>query len=152
MVTKDAAASGKNRAGKAAGILCEADGNNVFIGVGVNVEQRKFPEEYRAKAISIAQAAGEIETDWKLPLLEKILFRLYSEIEEKTELSSTWRQRLTARLYKKGENIVFASGAADSNTLIEGTLSGISSTGELLIVPKGEEKERAFITGELRVY
>ena len=156
-----------NTAGKAAGILTESDGNNVFIGVGVNVGQTEFPAEYRSKAISIAQAVPGLAEDARFSLLEIILSRLHEEIENSADNASSrnkwltaacdqtgaaWRERLTERLYKKGETVVFADGAADSKELIEGKLSGIGSEGELLIVPNGEEKERAFITGELRVY
>ena len=137
--------------GKAAGILTEGDGNNVFIGVGVNVGQTEFPEEYRSKAVSIAQVFSGLSGDARFLLLEKILSRLFDEIEASAG-AGAWRERIIERLYKKGETVIFASGAADSNTLIEGTLSGINDKGELLIIPKGEKDERAFINGELRVY
>ena len=155
-------------AGKTAGILTEGDGTNVFIGVGVNVGQTEFSEEYRSKAISIAHAVPNLAEDARFSLLEKILYRLHDEIENSpdaaslppdkwltaacTQKDSAWRERLAERLYKKRETVVFADGAADSNVLIEGKLSGIGSGGELLIIPNGEDKERAFVTGELRVY
>ena len=138
---------------KAAGILTEGDGKNVFIGVGVNIGQREFPEEYRGKAVSIVQALPEGSRgpgeDSGFALLEKILSRLYEEIEKPNE---DWRERLLSRLYKNGENVCFAEGSADSGRLIEGTISGIGPGGELLIIPKGERKARALITGELKVY
>jgi len=143
---------------KAAGILTEGDGKNVFIGIGVNIAQKEFPEEYRGKAVSIVQALpegsrapGEDSSgeDSGFALLEKILSRLYEEIEKPNE---DWRERLLGRLYKNGETVCFAEGSADSERLIEGTLSGIGPGGELLIIPKGEQKARALITGELKVY
>ena len=163
---------------KAVGILTETDGKNVFIGVGVNVAQEEFPEEYRSKAISIIQAVpvsgapgmpgksdksgkpGSFDKDARFDLLEKILFRLYNEIEKGEEASvatplraaGSWQERLIRRLYKKGELVTFAEGAADSNQITEGILSGIGPGGELLIIPRGENKERAFVNGELRVY
>ena len=140
---------------KAAGILTETDGKNVFIGAGVNVAQREFPVEFRSKAVSIFQALPEGSRgpgeSARFTLLEKILFRLYEEIE-KPQNSVSWRERLSGRLYKKGETVTFAEGAADSGKLITGTLSGIGPGGELLIIPKGEKKEKAFVNGELRVY
>jgi hypothetical protein len=56
------------------------------------------------------------------------------------------------RLYKLGETVTFAEGSADRNHLIEGTLNGIGNGGELLIIPGGETKKQAFVTGELQVY
>ena len=137
---------------KAAGILTEADGKTVFIGVGVNVAQEEFPAQYRSKAGSIIHSFPALTENARFDLLEKILSRLYAEIENPTAESQTWRERLLERLYKKGESVTFAEGAADSEDLVEGILSGLGPDGELLIIPKGEEKERSFITGELRVY
>ena len=106
---------------KAVGILTETDGKNVFIGVGVNVSQREFSGEYRSKAISIIQAVPELGENARFDLLEKILFRLYREIEKPSEASAagllqevdSWRERLLSRLYKKGEIVTFAEGSAD---------------------------------------
>ena len=142
------------RAGKAGGILIETDGKNVFIGVGINLAQKEFPVDYRSKAASLIQLIPNLGGNSKFDLLEMILSRLYAEIENnlKVEKDGHWREGLLERLYKKGENVVFAEGTADSNCIVEGVLSGIGSSGEILIIPKGEEKERAFITGELRVY
>ena len=166
IVRRQAQAAVKTQAAvKAAGILTEGDGRNVYIGVGVNVTQREFPEEYRSKAGSIIQALPDtpegnlshdksprrFPDDIRFVLLEKILTRLYMEIET-PEKAGPWRERLTRRLYKKGELVTFASGAANSDDLVRGILSGIGSGGELLIIPGGEKTERAFVTGELRVY
>jgi len=137
---------------KAAGILTEADGKNVYIGVGVNVAQEKFPEQYRSKAGSIIDSFPALADNARFDLLERILLRLYAEIESPTAESDAWRECLLRRLYKKGEVVTFAEGAADSEDLVEGILSGLGPGGELLIIPRGEEKERSFITGELRVY
>jgi len=137
---------------KAAGILTETDGKNVFIGVGVNVAQEEFPEQYRYKAGSIIHSFPALSENARFDLLEKILSRLYAEIENLSTESQAWRERLLSRLYKKGESVTFAEGSANSENLVEGILSGLGPGGELLIVPKGEKKERSFITGELRVY
>ena len=136
---------------KAAGILTEGDGKNVFIGIGVNVGQAVFPGEYLSKAVSLTQLVPGLGRNARFALLEKILSRLYREIEAVPE-ASPWLERLSGRLYKKAETVIFAEGAADSIRLTEGTLSGLGPGGELLIIPRGEDKERAFISGELRVY
>ena len=139
---------------KAAGILAEGDGKTVYIGVGVNVAQRDFPEICRSKAGSIIQAFPDLPQSARFDLLEKILLRLYGEIEgpEAPCSASTWRERLIQRLYKRGEQVSFVPGAADSDDLVEGLLSGLGPGGELLIIPRGEKTEQAFVTGELKVY
>ena len=136
---------------KASGILIEGDGKNVFAGIGVNVGQRDFPPDLQSKAVSLANACPDLPENARFLLLEKILRRLYEEIET-DPFSLSWRERLLSRLYKKDEIVTFVPGAAGSNTLIQGTLAGIGEAGELLIIPGGEDKARAFINGELRVY
>ncbi|GHT65718.1 hypothetical protein FACS1894110_08170 [Spirochaetia bacterium] len=148
---------------KISGILTEGDGKQVFIGIGVNVAQTEFPAELRSKAGSIAVALGAVGSgapeplpaESRFSLLEKILLRLYGELETTKDGGSgsgPWQERLTERLYRKGEQICFIDGAVDSGKEVTGRLTGIGSGGELLIVPTGESEARAFVTGELRVY
>ncbi|MDR1574718.1 MAG: biotin--[acetyl-CoA-carboxylase] ligase [Treponema sp.] len=140
---------------KAAGILAEAAGGTVHIGIGINVAQREFPLSLRDKATSISLAAGRrIAPEARFTLLETVLSRLYRELEAPDEKAggADWRGRLEERLYKKGEQVCFIEGAAGSDRIVEGRLAGIGSGGELLITPQGETRARPFVTGELRVY
>jgi BirA family biotin operon repressor/biotin-[acetyl-CoA-carboxylase] ligase len=145
---------------KTAGILTEWDGQTAYAGVGVNVSQSDFPGEYKTKAGSIIQAYPDLGENARFLLLEDILSRLYDEIEtprfdaspENGAQLERWRGRLYERLYKRGETVTFVPGAADSGNAVEGKLSGIGPEGELLLIPEGKEKERAFTSGELRVY
>lgn len=43
---------------KVAGILCELNGENVIVGMGVNVGRQSFPAEIADKAVSLASAPG----------------------------------------------------------------------------------------------
>jgi BirA family biotin operon repressor/biotin-[acetyl-CoA-carboxylase] ligase len=140
---------------KAVGILCEAEDGNVHLGIGVNVTQKDFPSHLKEKAVSIALAADrDISKDERLVLLEKILLRLYDELDaaqcrDAGGSKNDWRHRLEQKLYKKGEQVLFIEGAADSGKEVRGSLAGITDTGEILIIPNGEKKERSFIAGEL---
>jgi len=136
---------------KLAGILAEADGGIVHVGMGLNVAQKQFPDFLRNKATSIslaidAASGGEITTEERFPLLETILVRLYNEIEM---ANGSWESRIESRLYKKGEQISFAAGAADSGNIVSGVLTGIGPGGELLITPSGGGEPRSFTAGEL---
>jgi BirA family biotin operon repressor/biotin-[acetyl-CoA-carboxylase] ligase len=137
--------SGKKSTFKVAGILAEADSYNVHIGIGVNVSQNQMPDFLREKAASLSLATGQEynEAD-RYKLLEKILLRLRDEIE-----SADWRKRVEARLYKRGEQVCFAKGAADSGDMVTGILKGIGPEGELLILPPGETGTLSFTAGEL---
>jgi BirA family biotin operon repressor/biotin-[acetyl-CoA-carboxylase] ligase len=143
---------------KVAGILTEAEGKTVYIGVGVNLGQREFPSGYRSRAGSILLALEEAGAAPVFPLplsearfilLEEILSMFHARLDEGE--GEAWRGDLESRLYRRGEKVVFAEGAADSGRIIEGRLEGIGGEGELLIAPEGEEA-RAFFNGELRVY
>jgi BirA family biotin operon repressor/biotin-[acetyl-CoA-carboxylase] ligase len=143
---------------KTAGILTEASGGvgvdsqvRVFIGIGINVAQREFPASIQHKAVSLSLASGtDIKNEARFTLLEKILVRLYNELENSP--ADDWRVPLAERLYKKDEPVCFAEGGAESERIVEGRLTGIGRGGELLITPNGENTPRAFLTGELRVY
>jgi len=135
----------KQSALKAVGILAEAESNSAHIGIGVNVSQKQMPIFLREKATSLSLASGvEYNEADRFKLLEKILLRLHDEIE-----SFNWRERVEARLYKKGEQVCFAKGAADSGNIITGALAGIGPEGELLITPTGETGTLSFTAGEL---
>ena len=149
------AAKKMEAAQKAAGILVEADGGDVHIGIGVNVAQRQFPDFLRDKVTSISLAAErEIASEECYTLLEKILMRLHAEIENSGgDQDGDWRGRIEARLYQKGKQVCFAEGPADSGKMVTGILCGIGPEGELLIAPSGgpEGKTVSFTTGELRI-
>lgn len=133
---------------KAVGILCEADGGNVHLGIGINTAQKEFPSHLREKAVSIALAAGiDISRDERFVLLENILSRIYSELD--SENADNWKQQLEQKLYKKDEQVIFIEGAAGSGKEVKGRLAGITGSGELLIVPDSETQASSFITGEL---
>jgi BirA family biotin operon repressor/biotin-[acetyl-CoA-carboxylase] ligase len=137
------------RPAKVAGILAEADGGNVHIGIGINVAQKQFSGSLHDKATSISRAnsvAGsrEIESEERFALLEMVLTRLYAEI---TSDGMDWRSRIEGRLYQKGESVCFAEGAADSGKMVHGILTGIGPGGELLIADSADV--HSFTTGEL---
>jgi len=137
---------GKQSVLKAAGILAEAESGNVHIGIGVNLSKKQF---LGGKAAGIGFASGaEYNAGDRFILLEKILSHLYDEIEP-VEDGGDWRERLEARLYKKGQRICFAKGAADSGDMVSGTLAGIGPEGELLIAPDGGTAPLAFTAGEV---
>jgi len=128
---------------KVVGILTEADGGNVHIGIGVNVGQQEFPDFLRDKATSISLATGQKMAEGeRYVLLEKILAHLHAGADD-------WRERIEARLYLKDRRVTFAAGPADSPHMVTGILTGIGPDGELLLLPDGGVAATAFTTGEL---
>jgi BirA family biotin operon repressor/biotin-[acetyl-CoA-carboxylase] ligase len=142
--------AGSARMKKLVGILAEAESGNVHLGMGLNVSQTQFPPPLQDKATSIGLASGkEIHDDERFALLEKILLHIYNEIEAANACTndSGWISRVTPRLYKKGEEVRFAKGGADSGDIVTGILSGITAGGELLIRSNG--MDCFFTAGEL---
>jgi BirA family biotin operon repressor/biotin-[acetyl-CoA-carboxylase] ligase len=146
--------SGNAAFGKAAGILTEGDGENLYIGIGVNVRQKEFPADIRNKAASIALALGTAVpvSAPRFRLLEAFLSRFHAELEEPAPRNGDWRERLEERLYMKGRRIRFLPGAAGSGKAVEGILRGIGPGGELLIQDRPGTEPEAFVTGELDIY
>ena len=131
---------------KAVGILTEAEGGSVHIGIGVNLAQGEFPGDLRDKATSVAIAAGmEIDCGRRFALLEMILARLHEELGT---TGDTWRERVEARLYMRGARTGFAEGPADSPRVFRADIVGIGPGGELLVVRDGETLVRAVVSGE----
>jgi len=162
---------GKQTALKTAGILTEAENGNAHIGIGVNLStgDRHF---LNSTSLNIAvtsavdrnfeRQGGKYDKQTSCSgvgahrdrhiLLEKILSRLYDEIEVSENAASGWKERIEARLFKKGEQIRFAKGATDAGIVVTGILAGIGSEGELLVLTSGETGTLAFTAGELLVF
>jgi len=138
---------------KVAGILCETDGGDVFLGIGINVAQKEFPLHLQNRATSISneqRIKGLIaNSNERFVLLEKILMRLFDELEIVAD--ANWKHQLELRLYKGGEEVVFIDGAVDSWKEVRGCLAGVGDSGELLILPDGESRVMGFIVGEIRL-
>jgi BirA family biotin operon repressor/biotin-[acetyl-CoA-carboxylase] ligase len=146
---------------KAAGILAEGDGTAVYIGFGVNLLQTEFPEELKHKAVSLNMALPQaarhsgppLSPESRFSLLEKILARLHQELADPEKgPAEPWQTRLEGRLYRRNKTVRFIPGAAGSDRVVEGRLTGIGDTGELLILPPGASRPLSFITGELDTY
>jgi len=112
---------------KCAGILCEADGEYFYCGVGINCNQTGFPPEIRDKATSLKIIQGR-EVD-RLSFLWTILDSFKSLLEA----GSSWRSVIDSHLYLDGQYMEVLSGQAGSGKIIRGINLGIGEDGQLLI-------------------
>lgn len=130
---------------KAAGVLCEAGGQGVLAGIGVNCARRDFPPEIRDKATSLEAELGRPVDRWAL--LELILGEIRSALGD-----DEWRRSLTPLLWRRGEEVTFAPGpAAESGVRIEpirARLVGVDQAGALVLALEDGRVE-AFLSGEL---
>ena len=132
---------------KAAGVLCERSAGGpeagVYVGVGVNCNQRSFPDSLPFRATSLAMELGETIERWVL--LELFLDLLHQELHE-----PAWKNGVEERLWRRGELVRFRPGAAFGDT-VEALLEGIDDTGSLLLAASGWSGPRPFVSGELLV-
>jgi BirA family biotin operon repressor/biotin-[acetyl-CoA-carboxylase] ligase len=134
---------------KAAGLLCEAGAEGVFVGIGVNCNQAAFPPEIEGKATSLAIELGAEIDRWAF--LELVLGAIKAALEEEG-----WKAGVEELLWKRGELVRFMPGlprGGGQEELIEGRLEGLDPSGAILIRPAGaagaEAAPLAFAAGEL---
>ena len=116
---------------KLAGILCELNGECVIAGVGLNVNEREFPEEIAARATSMSALRGR-DFD-RAAVLDSVLKALYGA-------HGTWlrrgfgafREAFSARDALKGRNVSIRQTDADAEP-VSGLCEGVQSDGSLLV-------------------
>jgi BirA family biotin operon repressor/biotin-[acetyl-CoA-carboxylase] ligase len=126
---------------KVAGILTENDGTALLVGFGVNIYAADLQRVPTAGSL-FSESEGP-EQRWKL--LDALLPCLEEEVETG---NASWRARLLARLYGRGQWVTFQTGGAEGGEQVRGVLAGVSPRGGIIIATNGEETKE-YITGEL---
>ena len=132
---------------KLCGILCEASGDYIYAGIGINMKQTAFSEGLRRPACSLQMLGRSANTE---TLLELALKHIGEALE-----NPEWRHNVEKRLYKIGESVVMRSGLPeDSDSSLEpvyvaGRLTGLDKSGALLI--NTTDGTVPVISGELQV-
>ena len=111
---------------KVCGILCEYSAPWLYVGVGLNLLQREFPEDLTGRATSVA-----LETE--APDRALLLHGILSEIGDD---HSDWREDVNRRLWRKGERTTISM---PDGSLIAGTLVGIDEDGSLVVSHAGTQ-------------
>lgn len=124
----DVLAGGK----KICGILCERHGDMVIAGIGVNVNQREFPEEIRERATSMALEAGR-EFSPGGEVLERVVEVLFAN-------HGRWREGGFAALHPEfaavdrlAGRMVAVKQTDDDSEPVRGVCGGIQADGTLLV-------------------
>lgn len=130
---------------KVCGILTElslvgADIEFVIIGIGINVNNKAFPEEISETASSLFLELGR-EIDREL-LITKVWdnFKLYYEQFLKTKDISLFQEEYEKVLVNKEENVRVLDPLGEYT----GVAKGVTSTGELIVDTEGE---RTLVSG-----
>lgn len=136
--TNDVYVSGR----KISGILCERCGDNVIVGIGVNVRQKVFAEEISARAVSLALLGVDAAVD---DVRDRVLGEL-------ARVYATWREggfeavydAIAAVDWLKGREVRVVQTDSD-RAGISGICAGIARNGAVIV---GDEEIWA---GEARV-
>jgi len=130
---------------KLAGILCEAEKENIFCGIGINCNQIKFPDFLSEKAVSLAVITGK-----KINIM-KLCKQVLSCIKN-TFSQTDWREMTEKRLYKKGSKVkVFTQDSnCQGEAVFEGIIRGIAADGGLLLENETSADLEKIIAGEIR--
>lgn len=117
---------------KICGVLVEAVGDAVIVGIGINVGVREFPHELAEIATSVWRESGrEIERE---ELLEEVVKRLVHQVAsiegDFSELLHAWRQRCA--LSGKWVTCLIAEQS------VQGRVRGLSDAGELMLEIDGQ--------------
>lgn len=115
---------------KVSGILCEGDGDALYIGTGFNLAQRNFPPEIAHKAASLAT----LFPGQALPSMNEFLEAYLSELHEALQ-TDDWHERVSERILYRGKRIRFLQGDPEREEWVEGIVEGIGPDGELLFRP-----------------
>jgi len=115
---------------KIAGILCERHGDNVVAGVGVNVGQRKFPDEiaWRATSLALLGAGANVAE-----VRDSVLASLADVCDKwrNCGFASVW-PRIAAIDWLKGRELAVAQTDDDAEP-VRGICGGIQRDGFLLV-------------------
>lgn len=129
---------------KCAGILCEADSEYFYCGIGVNCNQVDFPGDISEKSSSLKLITGrDVSAD-------ELLIGILQQFKHLLEAGELWRNIIEKSLNKLGEVINVNAGRADSEEIIKGINRGIGEDGQLLVEkPDGSVSE--IYAGEIEI-
>ncbi len=131
---------------KIAGILVEKSKEKIVVGIGLNVNQKEFPEDLKKNAISIFQIKGREEN--RLDILTGLLDFIESFLEEYRERGfSNLAGRINDKLIFKEEEVIVLSEKPEV-----GILKGINDKGFLILQTSEGEKEITSGDVSLRLY
>lgn len=115
---------------KVCGILCERHGDNIVVGIGINVRQREFPSGLRTEPTSLALCGLDIT-------VEEVLTAVLASLDS---LYTTWRAGGFAAVHPKFDSVDFLKGREVSVMLtdedrepVRGLCGGITPDGSLLV-------------------
>ena len=116
---------------KLAGILCERNGDCVIAGVGLNVNQRDFPEEITARATSLSLLCGrDFDRTGVLDALVKALYEAHT-VWKRCGFAA-FRDAFSVKDALRGRSVSIRQTDSDAEP-ISGLCEGVQGDGSLLV-------------------
>lgn len=115
---------------KIAGILCERVGDNVIVGIGINVRQKRFPEEISTRATSLELNGSGASVDEVRDALLKNLSAVYEVWSEKG-FEAIYPEITRIDWLKNREISIIQTD--DDAVPLRGVCGGIASNGSLVL-------------------
>lgn len=131
---------------KLAGVLCERHGDNVIVGIGVNVNTERFSPEIAERAVSL-QLLFKHDVD-VVDIRDKLLksFSDYYEAWETRDFDEGLLKELSEVDYLKGKTISIRQTDDDPLPLI-GLCEGVAQDGSLIVAGQNVYAGEAHIEG-----
>jgi biotin-(acetyl-CoA carboxylase) ligase len=131
---------------KLAGLLCESSGPWIFVGIGINILKKSYPESLNQSATSVEEVVGPShDADSREALMmavEKDHASLLFAIETWSKVyfnSADWKDRYESLMWARGCHVDFLAGHPCRNQRTNGIIEGVDDVGNLLI--RGERGE-----------
>jgi BirA family transcriptional regulator, biotin operon repressor / biotin---[acetyl-CoA-carboxylase] ligase len=130
---------------KCAGILVQLQDSAMLAGIGINVNQREFPEELRPIATSLRQASGREHS--RKDLLDGLL----TSIDQWSETLLTEGKEAILRLFTQSSSYVHGRQVVvdQGGSRLEGITDGLSAAG-FLILQENNGHRTTILTGGVR--
>ncbi len=137
----------QEKTGKLGGILCEAAGDVLLAGIGINLTRHAYPAELAGVSTSIEES-GILVTDVNSLLKrEELAQAIASRVVYRLDHDG-WREEYSKVLWAIGRKIHFCIGHPSRNDIATGTMEGIDDEGRLL-VRDGSGTVNAYSSGEI---
>ena len=127
---------------KVSGILCEARGERLYVGIGINCRQETFPPMGKLSAVSLRQL-GWLDAE-PLEILGGVLACLRKAFESDAPV-----RQVNSRLLLRAHQVTVATGLPERSCLVQGRLLGLGPEGQVLIRENGTGCDREIYSGEL---
>lgn len=131
---------------KMGGILAEKNGENLIVGIGLNLNQNSFEEDLRQKAVSLFQVTGKIVSleEFSLHFQRRFFFDYQFWLSSPTGFI---KDRVAPFLAWKNKKILVEYNFGESE---EGIIRGIDESGFLVLETKMGEKK--ITAGDLKLW